>query len=75
MQGVYSDTFEKYQTKISKGKQEPVGDLDGLNNIHNEIVKRLNDQGCGRSQIENEVHELRLEIQKYFENFIPRGIL
>ena len=72
MESIYFDTFEKYQNKLSKGKQEPVSDLDGLNKIHNEIVRRLNEQGCGISEIEKEVHGIRLEIQKYFESFTPK---
>lgn len=72
MEMVYFDTFERYLKKLAKGKQEPITNLDGLNQIHNSIVDQLSKQGCGVTDIEKDVHELRRAIQKYFESFTPR---
>ncbi len=72
MSSIYYDAFEKYSTKLAKGKQEPIADLDGRNKIHNDVVKKLNEQGCGLSEIESEVHAIRKKIQGYFESFFPK---
>ena len=47
MESIYFKVFDDYVKKLAKGKQEPVTELDGLNKIHNSVVERLNDQGCG----------------------------
>jgi len=39
--------------------------------LHNIINKRLYDEGCGISQVEDEVHKIRFFIQSYFEKYNP----
>lgn len=39
--------------------------------IHNKIDKSLYNCECGISQVEEKIHELRLEIQKYYEKYDP----
>ena len=39
--------------------------------FHNKINEKLYKEGCGISQIEEAAHEIREEIQKYFESFNP----
>jgi tetrahydromethanopterin S-methyltransferase subunit B len=69
--GIYTSEFEKYAGKLAKGKQSPLTELDDVNNIHNKIVEQMNMQGCGVTQIEKEVHEIRSLIQDYFDSFNP----
>lgn len=39
--------------------------------FHNKINQSMYEQGYGISQTQEKVNELRLAIQKYFENFNP----
>jgi hypothetical protein len=71
LHGIYIREFEKYADNLAKGKQSPLTELDDVNKIHNNIVKQMNMQGCGITQIEREVHEIRSLIQEYFESFNP----
>jgi hypothetical protein len=72
MRGIYFATFEKYASDLAKGRRSPATDLDSQNAIHNKLVEQLNQKGCGVTQIEQEVHEIRQAIQKHFESFIPK---
>jgi hypothetical protein len=72
MCGIYIDVFEKYARDLSKGKKEPVTDLDSMNKIHNSVIDKLNQRGCGITQIQEEVHKIREAIRRYFESFDPR---
>jgi tetrahydromethanopterin S-methyltransferase subunit B len=69
--GIYTREFEKYADNLAKGKQSPLTEVDDVNNIHNKIVEQMNMQGCGVTQIEKEVHEIRGLIQDYFDSFNP----
>lgn len=71
LHGIYNREFEKYADNLAKGKQSPLTELDDVNKIHNKIVEQMNMQGCGVSQIEKEVHEIRRLIQDYFDSFNP----
>jgi hypothetical protein len=71
LHGIYIREFEKYADSLAKGKQSPLTQLDDVNNIHNKIVEQQNMQGCGVTQIEEEVHEIRGLIQDYFDSFNP----
>jgi hypothetical protein len=42
-----------------------------VNEIHNQIVKQQRLQGCGVTEIEADVHEIRALIQDYFDSFNP----
>lgn len=39
--------------------------------LTNKILEQLYAQGCGVSQVEEEVHSIRLSIQRYLESFNP----
>jgi hypothetical protein len=71
LQGLYIREFEKYADSLAKGKQLPLTELDDVNRLHNKIVDHMNKQGCGMTQIEQEVHEIRGLIQDYFDSFNP----
>jgi hypothetical protein len=71
LQGLYSREFEKYADTLAKGKQLPLTELDDVNRLHNKIVDHMNKQGCGMTQIEHEVHDIRGLIQDYFDSFNP----
>jgi hypothetical protein len=71
LNNIYIREFEKYADNLAKGKQSPLTELDDVNTIHNKIVKQQNMQGCGVTQIEEEVHEIRGLIQDYFDSFNP----
>lgn len=71
MLSTYSTVLERYSEGLAKGKLQPLiapGDWGG---IHNEIKDALYLRGCGVSQIEAEVKEIRLRIQDYFNSFNP----
>jgi hypothetical protein len=68
---VYRTEIEKYTKALAKGKY--VNSLDrNWQWVHNQVVDELNKRGCGVSQILDEVHKLRLAIQRYLESFDPR---
>jgi hypothetical protein len=69
--GIYHAEFEKYANHLAKGKHEPFTELDDVNRIHNKIIAQQNERGCGISQIETDVHEIRVPIQDYFDSFNP----
>ena len=71
LNSIYIREFEKYADNLAKGKHPPLTELDDVNKIHNKIVEQKNKQGCGVTQIEAEVHEIRGLIQEYFESFNP----
>jgi hypothetical protein len=71
MHDIYIREFEKYADSLAKGKQLPLTELDDVNRLHNKIVDHMNKQGCGMTQIEQEVHEIRGLIQDYFDSFNP----
>jgi hypothetical protein len=71
LNGLYFREFEKYADNLAKGRLLPLTELDDINKIHNRIMVQRNKQGCGVTQIENEVHEIRRLIQEYFESFNP----
>lgn len=59
-----------YQSDLANGKRW--GDFD-LNKslIHNEILSIMRNNGAGIEDLQNAAHEVRLEIQKYYESFNP----
>jgi hypothetical protein len=68
---IYDAEFEKYANRLAKGKHGPITELDDVNELHNKIIGHQSSQGCGISQIEADVHELRALIQDYFDSFNP----
>ena len=63
---IYIREFEKYADNLAKGKQAPLTELDDVNKMHNKIVRQKNMQGCGITQIEQQVHEICSLIRKIF---------
>ncbi|MDO8329021.1 MAG: hypothetical protein Q7T36_00950 [Fluviicoccus sp.] len=65
-----TDAIGYYTDGLSKGK---FWDTLETNHhwLHNRVLNRLYEMGCGVSQVNEEVHEIRLEIQKYFSKFNP----
>lgn len=70
MMRAHMEVLEEYKKGLAKGKY---WDTLETNHhwIHNQINDRLYRDGAGVSQVEVEVHEIRLEIQKYFHRFNP----
>ena len=66
----YHEEITSYQADLAKGKHTDTLD-ENLHWISNRINRKLYDQGCGISQIEEEVHNIRLAIQRYFDSYNP----
>ncbi|CAB3732841.1 hypothetical protein LMG26690_04968 [Achromobacter animicus] len=64
------EVLQKYVEDLAKGKH---WDTLETNHhwIHNQINERLYKGGVGVSQVGEAVHEVRLEIQRYFQRFNP----
>lgn len=70
MSDAFTETFETYQIELGQGKHW--GTLDSnVHWLHNRIIDRMNECGAGISDVEREVHEIRLAIQTYFKRFNP----
>lgn len=69
---VHREELLRYGEKLAQGKHwETIDDNWGW--IHNKINDQLYQRGCGIAQIQEDVHRIRLEIQKYFESFNPHS--
>lgn len=67
---VHLDQLTKYCHQLAKGEYN--GKLERSKHvIHNRVLHELNKRGCGITQIEEEVHNLRISIQEYFERYHP----
>lgn len=71
LQSIYYAEFERYAGELARGKHGPWTEVDDVNKLHNRIVEQQQLQGCGVSQIEEDVHEIRALIQDYFDSFNP----
>jgi hypothetical protein len=73
MQSIYWKELESYSKSLVKGK--PLlgtdGDDPNFDKFHNKIVEKLNKKGCGISEVEAEVNNIRMAIQHYFDRFNP----
>jgi hypothetical protein len=77
VRGIYIDEFERYSDGLARGEQKPLKypeDLDAINEVHNRCVEQMREQGCGITDIENAVHDIRGLIQDYFDSFNPHGV-
>ena len=54
------------------GEIEPYQNINQCAGLNNKMNDMLYERGCGHSQIEREVHQIRKAIQQYFESFDPR---
>lgn len=66
----YMHVLEEYQSKLAQGKYWDTLDTN-YGWLHNQINDRLYSSGMGISQVEEAVHDIRLEIQRYFDKFYP----
>ncbi|MCB2196461.1 MAG: hypothetical protein KQH79_11425 [Bacteroidetes bacterium] len=73
MLNIHLDELRKFGDDLIKNPEDYEGeDKDRIGSIvHNRINSRLYESGCGISQIEEKIHEVRLEIQKYYEKYDP----
>lgn len=70
IRSVHYEELMRYGAELAKGKHWDTID-DNWNWVHNRIGEQLYKRGCGIAQIQDDVHRIRLEIQKYFESFNP----
>ncbi|WP_419174385.1 hypothetical protein [Desulfosediminicola sp.] len=66
----YCDVISNYMQDLAKGKHiETLESNSGW--LHNKLNRELYEQGCGISQIEDAVHDIRLNIKTYLDKFNP----
>jgi len=70
MRGILRSELDQYANELAQGKHWSSLD-DNWGWLSNQINHELYKRGCGISQIQAEVHELRLAIQSYLEKFNP----
>ena len=70
MTSVYIEEIGWYKDRLKEGKYWDTLETN-RHWFHNRILGKLMERGCGISQIEEEVHQLRDAIQKYFDQFDP----
>lgn len=70
---IYQEWSDFYIEKLLRGDRpfSTDGDDHDFDNFHNKIVDIKRERGCGISQIEKDIHEIRISIQKHFESFNP----
>jgi hypothetical protein len=71
---VRMEEFEMYCERLASGQYTPTSEGAAAGGIHNHIIEQLREQGCGITDIENAVHDIRGLIQDYFDSFNPHGI-
>lgn len=70
MRSAHRTEIEKYQEGLKSGMYwDTLDENDGW--LHNQILHRLYEVGYGISDVESKVHEIRTDIQLYFEGFNP----
>jgi hypothetical protein len=60
----------EYRNSLAKGEYADTLDMNYAF-IHNKINSQLYEMGCGISQVEESVHEIRMGIKNYLEKFNP----
>lgn len=71
MFSIHMEFFRDYGNKLASQVIQPAN-INYCYGVHNKINTALYERGCGISQIQEEVHEIRKAIQQYFESFDPR---
>jgi hypothetical protein len=64
------EEIRRYCDELAQGHHGSDFDRDA-GAVHNRINQRLYEEGCGVSQMEDEVHHVRLALQEYLESFDP----
>lgn len=70
MLSIHIEEIDKYMNELANGRY--LGDLK--NNwafVHNRINKKMYQNNCGISQVEEQVHQVRLDIQTYLKKYDP----
>lgn len=70
LMSIHIDEIRKYTEELAKGKMGTAYEHNSVV-VHNRINDRLYEEVCGVSQVEEQVHSIRLFIQKYLEGFNP----
>ena len=70
---IYQKWSDIYIEKLQRGDRpfSTDGDDHTYDQFHNKIVDIKRERGCGISQIEKDMHEIRISIQQHFESFNP----
>lgn len=66
----YHSVIGEYQKEIENGEHWDKFD-DNHGWIHNKVVSVMRKNGAGITDLENAAHEVRLEVQKYYNQFNP----
>jgi len=66
----YHTVIGEYQEEIASGKHWDKFD-DNHGWIHNKVVDEMSKNGAGITDLESAAHEVRLEVQKYYNRFNP----
>ncbi len=69
--GTRMEVLRKYSDDLAQGICEPLVESFSWVDIHNQINHQLYLKGCGITQIEEEVQEIRCRIHDYFDSFNP----
>lgn len=70
MYSAYMAVMKQYMSELAQGQHWETLDTN-KHWLHNQIVERLRKDGVGVSDVEEAVHDIRLEIQRYFKRFSP----
>lgn len=69
MNKIVIEEIDNFRDKLVN---DDYGDLKNIDSIvHNKVVKRLYESGSGISQVEAEVHNIRLKIKSYLKSYDP----
>jgi hypothetical protein len=70
---IYRKEFDSYFKSLLKGRKplRTNGDDPEFDKFHNKIIQKMNKKESGISDYERQIHEIRLDIQKYLESFNP----
>jgi hypothetical protein len=70
LSNAYSSVLNEYRDDLMKGKYTETMDNNG-SMVWGKLLGRLNESGYGAAHIENEVDNMRLAIQEYFNSYDP----
>lgn len=68
MDFIFDEELRSFGESLIKDPEKYLNDKDIASSIHNKIIQKRHDLGWGGSNIEEKVNNIRLEIQRYYEN-------
>jgi hypothetical protein len=71
LNSICNDELNNYIQDLAHGNYNPTSSLDNLDIINNSINLKLHYEGFDIEGVEEQVHNLRKEIQNYYHIFIP----